>query len=390
MTYVLLINVHIFKNWYHCPVMADDDPAPPPANEDQPNNRPPQISQWINTGQVTPTRDAVVMRVPRIIPTRSVSTYSFHEVREPQKVRAAPFPTIPTKVEVLAAKAETEQEIQRLRAELSLLQHERASFNRTAHAFNPEEAIAGVHEYRGLLITEKTVSSVIMENKSRKSDATEMWTLADQPSFRTVLELPGYRRTISSQRRNLVPLFHSQLTERVFVDEHARELALRYKEKRERWLEKVDMVTEYSAKTDMKSDVWPPEFTMDTPKIEDSARLKWVARDQPMYLSPRDRRSECYYDMNRFVEDPRREHDEYRARLHWSNDERQIFIEIYRKNPKNFRKIADALPEKTHKDVIEFYYLNRYALCLKENEGMARKRGGRKKVISEGSTKKNY
>ena len=76
------------------------------------------------------------------------------------------------------------------------------------------------------------------------------------------------------------------------------------------------------------------------------------------------------YLMNRFVEDPKREHDEFRARLHWSNDERQTFVEVYRKNPKDFRKIADALPEKTHKDVIEFYYLNRYALCLKENEGM--------------------
>ena len=374
--------------------MADDERAPQPSNGGQTSERPqpPQVqgSPWLTAGQATPARDAAVRRVPRIIPIRSVSTYSFNDAKEPQKVRAAPFPTIPTKIEVLAAKAETEQEIQRLRSDLSLLQHEKASFNRTAHAFNPEEAIAGVHEYRGLLITDKTVSSVIMENMSRKSDAVGMWTLAGEPSFRTVLELPGYRRTISNQKKNLVPLFHSQLTERVFVDEHARELALVYKQKHDNWVRERDMLTEYSVKTDMKSDVWPPEFTMDTQQIDDAARLKWVARDQPMYLSSKDRRSECYYDMNRFVEDPKREHDEFRARLHWSNDERQTFVEVYRKNPKDFRKIADALPEKTTKDVIEFYYLNRYTLCLKENEGLARKRGGRKKVISEGSTKKNY
>jgi hypothetical protein len=97
-----------------------------------------------------------------------------------------------------------------------------------------------------------------------------------------------------------------------------------------------------------------------------------------MYTA-RERRSNCFCDLNGFVEDPRQAHTEYRERLCWTEEERTVFVEKWRAHPKDFMEFKNALPEKSHKNVIEFYYLNRFEFNLRDLEGGAKKRGGKRK-----------
>lgn len=81
-----------------------------------------------------------------------------------------------------------------------------------------------------------------------------------------------------------------------------------------------------------------------------------------------------FYDMNRYVSNPELEHDNFKKRNAWSNDEINVFIESYAKYPKKFKKIADELPSKKVNDVIEFYYLHKKDLNLKQYNIKAKKR----------------
>jgi hypothetical protein len=65
-----------------------------------------------------------------------------------------------------------------------------------------------------------------------------------------------------------------------------------------------------------------------------------------MYTA-RERRNNCFYDMNGFVEDPRQAHAEYRERLCWTEEERTAFVEKWRAHPKDFSKTKNTLPEKS-------------------------------------------
>ncbi|KAK8884311.1 hypothetical protein M9Y10_043419 [Tritrichomonas musculus] len=353
------------------------------------------VSPWLNTDNHD---SGTVLHVPaRSIPVRSVSTYSFRESnKESQINRASPFPSLPSRREVLDVKSQVEQEILRLRADLSSLQHERASFNRssnvslltTSDASTNKEL--GIHEYRGLVISDNSVNSIIEENRAKKEKSEKTRSLSEFQLFRTPIEFPYYKNAINAQKKNIVPLFAAQFLQKQKIKEHQEELTREYVKVKDAWKRPNELIDEYSSRVDIKSENWPPEFNMDIPKIDDAARLKWCAPDSEMILCQEQKEANCFYDMNGLVESPVASHNEYKARLSWTEEEKNIFIEKYRQYPKDFRKITAALPEKTHKDVIEYYYLKRYEFNLKQSEAAAKKRGGKKKVISEGSAKKNY
>jgi hypothetical protein len=374
--------------------MVSPDNLPTATKQVQTHFDAPALSPWL---QMSPTtgprnREPVVRRMARVMPKRSVSTASFPDLSEGKVIRAAPFPGMPTGKEIQDVKAEVEQEISRYRADLSSFQHERNSFERRARPLIPPDASKGMHEYRGLLIMDTTVDAVMSENRARKAQSLQADMEVGMPPFHNLTDLPFFKQMITKQRQNVVPMLVSEYTARVMMEERKIELASQYLQRAESWKHARSVISEYSARTVEKSESWPQEFPKDPQKVDDAARLRWVAPDQEMFMTDRNRLDGCFFDMNGFVDDPQSEHDEYRDRLVWSEEERQVFIEKYRQHPKDFRKIRAALPDKSYKEVIEFYYLNkfRYELSLRENEGAARRRGGKKKVISEGNVKKSY
>lgn len=327
----------------------------------------------------------------RTIPQRSVSAYSFREPnRDIQPYRAAPFPSLPSRHEVLEIKRQVEQEILRLKADLSSLLHERASYERNANVHLLDDSNSDIIKYRGLAISEKSINTIIAENKKKKEHAEEVRSLHDINRYKHVVEFPFYKSIVSPQKQNIASIFFANFLQKRKVYEHEKDLTEAYVIAKEKRVKTNQLIDEYELRVDCKSGSWPPEFPQEMPQIDDNMRLKWCAEDSPMILSKEQQTANCYYDTNGLVHDPIAAHNEYKSRLCWTEEETNIFIEKYRQHPKEFGKITAALPEKTHKDVIEFYYLKRYEFNLKQSEAAARKRSGKKKVISEGSTKKNY
>ena len=345
-----------------------------------------------------------VIKASAAAPIRSISTFNFMEVKE-NISPAAPFPSIPTKQEVQKCKSDVEAEIERLKTELASLQYERKSLD--AQIKNPTlepgaETQNGIHVFRGLIMTDNVISDIIKDNmkKSRISQDRALVepctdvpnacsALHKLPKYRHIVDLPQFKKTIDQNKELLTPIYAAKFGEKETILEKEEELAMEYNEYDAPWQKNQKIIDEYNNRTSEKNENWPNEFKFERPKLDDAACLKWTAQDQPMILSKQQRLNRCYYDTNSLVQDPIGEFKDYKKRLIWTEEEKKIFLEKYAQHPKNFGGIADSLPEKDIKEVIEFYYLNRYKLNLKESEGAAKKRGGKKKVVSEGS-KKNF
>lgn len=361
-------------------------------------NIPKQSSPWLQVAATPESHTPAVIKHGNPVPVRSISTFSFHDMKDTIS-SAAPFPSIPSKQEVQNVKNETDAEISRLRAELSSLQYELKSFKHTAQALTPNTSTNGIHEYRGLIMIDTSIESIIQDNQ-RKAKEAQQCALVDAstnspethhtlPMYRHIVDYPQFKNQIDTNNELLVPLFAVRYAEQDVLYEKENELAKKYNELDGPWQERQKTIDEYNDRTGEKSEQWPSEFYFERPNLDEVQRLKWAAQDIPQILSEKEKLSRAYIDTNAFVPDPVTVFDQYRHRLAWTEEEKTIFVEKYRQHPKDFAKIAEALPEKDVKEVIEFYYLNRYHLNLKENEGAAKRRGGNKKVITEGS-KKNY
>ena len=359
--------------------------------EVQTQSNPPIVSPWLDLENEKNVENINRDGINRHIPLRSVSTIPFDNKGTFAPTRAAPFPSIPSRREVQAVKVEIEQEIMRLHADLSSLQNERKSVGKPQKNDTNKQTADGIKEYRGLIIAENAINAIIAENKAKKEKADRIKNLTnDIQIFHNPVEFPQYQKMIESQRNSVLPLFAAQFAEKKSIMETQKELAKQYVRLKDIWEEPNRLIDEYGDRVDIKSEQWPPEFPTENPIIDDAARLKWCAPDRTMFLSQNQKISDCFYNKNGLVTDPVAAHDEYRSRLVWTDEEKRIFVEKYRQYPKKFSKICAALPEKCHKDVIEFYYLKKYELNLKDNEAALKKRGGRRRVISEGSAKKNY
>jgi hypothetical protein len=195
-----------------------------------------------------------------------------------------------------------------------------------------------------------------------------------------------YSELIAKHEECLAPLFYAELSRAAVAKENCVNLAEFYAKLRVRWLEADAKLVALHAKMRSTAEEWPSEFPAGTTKPDEAKTLERVARDSPM-LSKFARESGVFWNMNRFVEDPEAEHQSFKKRVVWTEEEKEDFVEAYMQHPKKFRVIAKDLPGKGVKDVIEFYYLNRHSLGLKEKEPASRRRA-KTRVISEGAIKK--
>ncbi|EAX88394.1 Myb-like DNA-binding domain containing protein [Trichomonas vaginalis G3] len=358
---------------------------------------PKQSSPWLQVSTPSEPHTPSVIKHGNPMPVRSRSTVNLHDTKDIIS-SAAPFPSIPSKQEVQNFKSETDAEISRLKAELASLEYERKSFNHTARALTPNTATNGIHEYRGLIMIESSIESIIQDNQRKAKEAQNLALVNPSPmptdsnhtlpTYRHIVDYPQYKSTIKTNSDLIVPMFGIRYGENVVLHDKEDELATKYNELNGPWKERQAIIDEYNNRTGDKSENWPSEFYFERPELDEVSRLKWAADDIPQLLSPEEKMERSYINTNALVTEPIAKFNEYRNRLAWTEEEKQIFVEKYRQYSKDFAKIADALPEKDVKQVIEFYYLNRYKLHLKENEGAAKRRGGNKKVITEGSKKK--
>jgi hypothetical protein len=279
-------------------------------------------------------------------------------------------------MEIQDQRSQLEHEVQGAHAELSSLQHERDFFDRPGTAIIPTSAGTGVSLYHNVLMPDSLIESVIRDNRSRKAQSEPA---PSGRSFCHIVDLQGFWAAVDSHCSRLSLLFSAKLTTRLIISDKQHELARAFCDRIR--AEPGRLIDEYAERVGSVEVKWPKEFPPGKPRTGDVHQL--VAADQPMLMTKAQKSAYCFYDTNGVSDDPQADFDEYRARISWSDEEKRKYLAKYGQHGKKFKLIAASLPLKTVKDVIEFYYVNRFRLDLKDRDSARRKRG-KKKVLSEG------
>ena len=343
-----------------------------------------QIPQQAQQPQIWLMQEVPTIPYYYRIPPNSYSPFTF-PIR-PYIPNAAPYPPMPSKQDIQRQKKKINKELKNLRIQLQNLERQRESQDTRKHVLKPQDCkIEGIKEYHNFIMNNNLVQKVIEDNHKKKIKSNKNTLSSCGSSFSQIQDLPEYKKKTQEYYNMLAPLFFVQMYNAEIVQEKKASLARRYLEIKKKWDKGAKAIDEYSERMDNCHERWPPEFPPSKTKTDNEEDVrKYTAPDQPQLMTRIRRESMCYYNTNGFVEDPEAEHRKFKNRISWSDEEKQIFVEKYVQHPKKFGIIAAALPLKSVKDVIEFYYINRYDLCLKEKEGAFRKRGGRRKVTSEG------
>jgi hypothetical protein len=241
-----------------------------------------------------------------------------------------------------------------------------------------------LQDFHGLLVPHSLVNDIQSVARSRSRAAHEHFILPNLPvRCRHIADMPQMRAIVRTHEDLLHPMFSAVRQWKHIVHQKSVRLAMEYAERHVQWMVFCHTLDAYAAQARQLVAEWPPEF------LQTAVRPTLEMADpnvSPMYLDAMEAVSFCMWDQNRFVEDPLKEHNAFRKRLYWAEGEVTIFLEKYAQHPKDFKRIATALPNKSVKDVIEFYFIQRIALNLKDIEVAARKRGRKKMLVTRGTT----
>lgn len=315
---------------------------------------------------------------------------------KPQKpiiTPSAPYPALPSSQQVQDALKEVEDQLDAQKAELNHLEHvqQRGILKLADYRNRPPQL--RVQYYKGFIVPHEMVSIVKKQSQSRATASQSMYVLSNEQNgvtLKHVTDLPYLRDQITRNEDVAEPMMLTLKNWKLCALEKARLLTRQYVEKHALWEQLNGTLNRYNHESRKIIDLWPPEFknTFLKNSLPESTLLHCCANDEPMYLDEMEKHEYVFYDMNRFVEDPVAEHLAYKRRLVWTDAEIKIFLERYAQHPREFKRIAASLPSKCVKDVIEFYDIHRIDLNLKDIEVASRKKGQRKKMVSEGSVRK--
>ena len=308
---------------------------------------------------------------------------------------AAPLPSLPTKVDVQKEISEIDASLFDAKAELTSLQHQRSLYDSNLLVHAPEQAAnSGLFEYHNILLSNTTIDSIISENQKKSNDSNSECIISDQYCdsniYKRAYDFPLYDHTIKKMDQNCAIMLAIQTDRALACNEANKQLVSKYSALMSKNKKKDEALNAYHTRVERIQENWPPEMPKGSTKTEKDILLAWTAPDRPMILSPYKRKEELHFNNNLFIADPVAEHNAFKNRLVWTEEEKKKFLVKYAEHPKKFALIAASLPQKSVKDVIEYYWINRITLNLKDLEAAKKKRGGIKKVISEGSAKKNF
>ena len=311
--------------------------------------------------------------------------------RELPSINAAVYPLLPPKKEVLILLKQVEYDLKMCKQKLAELKRIKQKDLLISTNFDQLNPSLEIQKHIGMIIPHHDIDKVTFENQRKANEIHKRYRITNPViEHRTnhISHLPIIQTNIDTNLEYIDHLFHSVFNWKLIAEEKGRLLARQYAELRQIWENESRALNEYHRQEKAAIDSWPPEMIPLIHKPKESTNvLQFCANDSPMYLEDVEYYSYAFYSMNGFVPDPVQAHKDYKHRLCWTNTEKQIFLDKYRLHPREFKKIAAGLPQKSVKDVIEFYYCHRIDLNLKELEQQSRKRG-RKKVITEGTVRK--
>ncbi|KAJ6238559.1 swi/snf complex-related [Anaeramoeba flamelloides] len=87
---------------------------------------------------------------------------------------------------------------------------------------------------------------------------------------------------------------------------------------------------------------------------------------QPMIVNARERKSQMFLDLNHSISSPVKQNILFKKSNCWTLEEKYLFLQAFKLFPKQFGRISQFLNNKSTKEVINFYYLNKKILNLKQ------------------------
>ena len=323
------------------------------------------------------------LQQPQIVCRTITQTQIIHQ--EPKQ--AAPNPLLPSATEIKDLIKQLDDEIAALQRKCEDLNIEKEFLAITVPDVQKAPVSSQVLDFHGTIFSKGCYSDIYQQNKqliAKSHNKVKMPPLPIKQRYKHIAQLPYYNDQISTDdtMEFILGTINNSFKQK---DLYEKQLTAEYFMRREIWFESNFLLNEYHADAGLAVNKWPPEFEKSIIKPNDKSLISYCANDLPMYLSQTEKETMLYYDENMLVEDPVAEHEAFKRRLTWTEEEKQIFYEKYAQHPKEFKKIAAALPLKSTKDVIEYYSINRKKLNLHEVDIASRKRGKRR--MTEGGYK---
>jgi hypothetical protein len=176
------------------------------------------------------------------------------------------------------------------------------------------------------------------------------------------------------------------------LHEHRSALVGHYVSLREKWrTELCPAVDSYNLRGRGARVEWGEEqLRQPTVPFEGPSAVAWTAPDvaQRFSFEPDER---VFGGDAGLVEDPVAEHAAFMRRIAWSAEEREEFVRVFWDAPHQFAKVAQAFPGKCTKDIVEMYYLSKWAepmLIGKERKVRRENKPKRKVTLSAQSRRK--
>lgn len=324
-------------------------------------------------------------RAPKDFYKQNNSGHSWKEAKpvSNQVVPACTYPSLPKKDEVLELKNEIEEQIKACQIDLSTLRQASQTVGTVSPVENQPDSL-GITDISGFVSNMNLVDSVIKQNR-HNAKLAEKEASVDMHQKMLFSSHAPYAIQDLKNHDNLLPLLFSSVFYTKAIEKEKEEaLAEQYDYIRDAWNMQCDAIDALESTAVL---MWPDVMPTDiTKNAKDEQYIQFAAPDYPMYINPADKEAYKLWSEARLVDDPSGEHTTYKHRVEWSAEEKEIFLEQWCAHPKDFAKIAAKIPDKSVKECIEFYYLNKNLYDLKNLQAATKKRAGRrKKVASEGA-----
>lgn len=300
-------------------------------------------------------------------------------------------PALPSAQVLLRESHKLSDELNQLAVDLNCLLHEKQQVvSESQKQIEVRKRPHRIDEYQGFLFSRDLFDDFRNTNRAKVQRSHRRFTVQTHITLDNIEELPQYEKVLHTHYEFLPAMFTTTYWRSALVQEQKMIYALHYVELWKVWRNEVmPAVDTLNLKfhIDMRDD-WGEEQPEAKPTVPIEGPLAVVgcAPDVEMRLSIELPAYNDYVNNNAFVEDPLREHLWYKRRLYWTSEERELFFQLFRKHPHKFAKIAESFPNKTGKDMIEFYYLVKTSEEMSAAKALKNRRGGSrtKKVVAEG------
>lgn len=296
--------------------------------------------------------------------------------------QAAPFPDLPSKyiLQTIISEMDAIIENEKFKLKNLVLEKQRIDKERkTLEIPRTKNICEGIILSRGLVNDTTLYDNIISVNKKTIDISHNKYIVKADQQFDHISNLP-YFSDCHLLKDNVTNIIYEKLCE-LKKEDHEKKVGLSivFNERYKEWEKHILLLDEYHKVSSETTNQWPLEFV--EPRTHDEfSHIGSV--DIPM-LSEYEMLEKLVYDENLLVKDPVASHKEFKNRVRWTDEEKKIFYEKYGQFPRDFKKIASALPNKCIKDVIEYYYVNRPVLNLGEVDRASRQKGRKRRTAPE-------